>query len=244
MKAPASQQKLLLDLQDFDNRLTGLTRALREISIETASASIESELVEISPFFVSTAGELEDARAELARIEADVAMVDERVRQDNERLASSSSPKDIAGFEHELTTLVARKDELESAELAVMERIEEVQVRLDALSNRRDELSTKLSDVTAEAEQLRADIERDRTELYAERKALASTFDSDLLALYERQRERYGVGAALLRQGVSGGSGMALSAHHLEEFRLADANEVILCPDSNCILVRTEESGL
>jgi predicted nucleic acid-binding Zn-ribbon protein len=67
---------------------------------------------------------------------------------------------------------------------------------------------------------------------------------AELLALYEKQRARYGVGASLLRGGVSSASGVALNSSDMTMVRAAAPDVVLLCPDSNAILVRTNESGL
>jgi len=72
----------------------------------------------------------------------------------------------------------------------------------------------------------------------------AAKVPADLLALYEKQRERYGVGASHLRGGVSGASGVALNAVEMNKVRAAAPDDVLLCPDSNAVLVRTGESGL
>ena len=66
----------------------------------------------------------------------------------------------------------------------------------------------------------------------------------DLLALYEKQRARYGVGASMLQGGVSLASGVALNSSDMSTIRAAAPDDVLLCPDSNAVLVRTGESGL
>ena len=76
------------------------------------------------------------------------------------------------------------------------------------------------------------------------RDLIAGGIGDELLALYNRQRERYGIGAALLTRGVSMGSNVKLHESDLAKIRLADPDDVVLDPDSSCILVRTEESGL
>ena len=78
----------------------------------------------------------------------------------------------------------------------------------------------------------------------ATRESIVAVLPDDLYALYERQRERYGVGASHLRAGVSSASGVALTESDLQDLRKAAPDSVILCPDSNAILVRTAESGL
>ena len=67
---------------------------------------------------------------------------------------------------------------------------------------------------------------------------------ADLIALYEKQRERYGVGASHLRARISSASGVELTGSDLAAVRAAAPDAVLLCPDSNAILVRTDESGL
>jgi predicted nucleic acid-binding Zn-ribbon protein len=83
-----------------------------------------------------------------------------------------------------------------------------------------------------------------RVDVQARRDALVAELPADLVALYDRQRTRFGVGAALLQRGVSQGSNMALTAADLAAVRAAPADAVVLDPESNCILVRTEASGL
>ena len=73
---------------------------------------------------------------------------------------------------------------------------------------------------------------------------MTASIPDDLLTLYEKQRERYGVGASHLRARVSSASGVELTGSDLETVRAAAPDEVVMCPDSNAILVRTGESGL
>jgi predicted nucleic acid-binding Zn-ribbon protein len=78
----------------------------------------------------------------------------------------------------------------------------------------------------------------------SQRAAIVATVPADLMALYEKQRERYGVGASHLRARVSSASGVELTGSDLAAVRAAAPDAVLLCPDSNAILVRTDESGL
>ena len=240
MKAAVQQQSILLELQSLDNRITGLTRSLNELEKSVPGEQLSHALQEVSPEYVRVAGELEDARSELSRIEADVAMVDQRIAQDTERMNSSSSAKDIAGFEHELATLAQRKSALEDSELAVMQRIEDCEGNLESLRTQRESLTNDLSQAANQLATDKQALELARNEVFASRKALETRVGDELLALYEKQRQRYGIGAAELIGGVSGGSGMALSAHDLEGILKTDPEEVVLCPDSSCILVRRQ----
>jgi predicted nucleic acid-binding Zn-ribbon protein len=87
-------------------------------------------------------------------------------------------------------------------------------------------------------------IDAERANAIANRSAIAAKVSDDLLALYEKQRLRYGSGASLLRGGVSLASGVKLNENDMVSIRAAAPDDVIMCPDSNAILVRTGESGL
>ena len=50
-----------------------------------------------------------------------------------------------------------------------------------------------------------------------------------------------GVGAARLFHGKSEGSGMMLSPGDLAEVKAAADDDIVFCPDSGCILVRSAE---
>ena len=244
MKAPVAAQHRLLDLQAVDNRIVQAARALQTLPQLARLAELERLSAAARAEYSAVTGELEQARVEIARIEADVETVAAREKRDRDRLASSSSTKDIQGLESELTSLAARRSTLEDAELVVMERVEDIEARLAEITTRRDDLATEERLLVAERDAQRGTIERQREAAQKERISVAAEIPDDLLALYERQRQRYGIGAALLRRGISMGSNVALNAEDLDAIRRADPEEVTLDPDSGCILVRTEESGL
>lgn len=244
MKAPVAAQRRLLDLQAADNRILQANRAIQTLPQQARLAELERLSAAARAEYGAASGELEQARLEISRIEADVETVSAREKRDRERLASSSSTKDIQGLESELASLATRRSTLEDAELEVMERVEGIEATLAEIATRRDDLATEERLLVAERDAQRGTLERQRESAASERAAIAADVPADLLALYERQRERYGIGAALLQRGISLGSNVALTAEDLDAIRRADPEDVVLCPDSSCILVRTEESGL
>jgi len=244
VKAHPDEQKKLLGLQNLDTKLTQLGHAVTTITQVPALAAIDGELVEIRRRLVERSGERDDVRTELRRIESDVEVVEARIDRDTARLEETSSAKDAQALESELVSLRKRRSDLEDIELVVMEKLEGVDTAVVQIEVERDEAEARRATLVAERDSEMAVIESQRVETVGEREALVSTLDSDLVALYEKQRARYGIGAALLRGGVSGGSGMALNESDLRDIRQTAPDEVVLCPDSGVILVRTEESGL
>ncbi len=244
MKAHPDEQKKLLALQNFDTKLTQLGHAEATIAQLSAIDAIDGELVEIHRRLVERAGERDDARTELRRIESDVEVVEARIGRDTARLEGTLSAKDTQAFESELESLRTRRSDLEDIELAVMEKVEGCDGAVAEVESEREDAEVRRATLAAERDREQKAIDEKRAETIRERSALVETLDAELVALYDKQRGRYGIGAALLRGGVSGGSGMALNEADLRDIRQAAADEVLLCPDGGAILVRTEESGL
>jgi predicted nucleic acid-binding Zn-ribbon protein len=244
LTASPADQALLLDLQALDTRLAQLSHRISTLPEETVVSTLEGERATAARTAAEQRGELEDAQAELRRVESDVAVVEARVVRDTERVRSTSSVKDVEALEAELASLAKRTSDLEDIELAVMETVEERERALAVTTTAIDDLASRIADATAARDAARDALADEAAEVDRDRAALVDRIPADLLALYEKQRARYGSGASHLRAGVTSASGVTLNASDLERIRAAAPDEVVLCPDSNAILVRTAESGL
>jgi len=244
LTAAPEDQALLLDLQAIDTRLQQLAARIARLPEKAALIALVAEQDDVQRSLVEQNGTLEDARLELARIESDVAVVEARAARDRDRLATSSSVKDVEALEQELAALAGRQSDLEDIELAVMETVDTRETAVAATQARLAELAEAIAAATADRDAALGVIEDERIAASAARKGLEVRIPADLLALYEKQRARYGTGASHLRGGVSSASGVALNGTDLERVRAAAPDEVLLCPDSSAILVRTAESGL
>ncbi len=244
LKAAPETQALLLDLQRLDTLLTQIAHRARTLPERAAVAALKEDAERIKAASTETSGHLEDARIELGRVESDVAVVEKRIARDTERLQASSSVKDIQGLEHELESLRVRLANLEEIELAVMERIELLEAAATGARETLEAHAARLEAAQHELETALAALVAERDHAAADRATVAARIPADLLALYDTQRERYGYGASLLRARVSSASGVTLTGSDLDQVRRAAPDDVILCPDSSAILVRTAESGL
>jgi predicted nucleic acid-binding Zn-ribbon protein len=171
-------------------------------------------------------------------------MVEKRIATDKERLEHTASAKDAQGLEHELQSLMGRRSDLEDIELAIMERLDEAQARESQFAGDLVAADEALAHARSEEQAHSAELTAETARLASARSQLVAVLPGDLVALYERQRERYGQGATHLRAGISSASGVALTESDIQAVRQAPADEVRLCPDSNAILIRTAESGL
>jgi len=244
LTASPETQALLLDLQRLDTLLTQVAHRARTLPERAALTALREDAERIRVASAETNGHLEDARIELGRVESDVAVVEKRIVRDTERLQASSSVKDIQGLEHELASLQSRLGDLEEIQLAVMERVELLETASRGARDTLDAHAARLAAAQQELESALAALIAERDRAAADRETVAARIPAELLALYDKQRERYGAGASLLRARVSGASGVTLTGNDLDAVRRAAPDDVMLCPDSNAILIRTAESGL
>jgi predicted nucleic acid-binding Zn-ribbon protein len=243
VNASPADQRRLVDVAQLDARIRQADTARRNPPQAARVQELLARRQEMTHELTTRLGARDDLRSELARIESDVVVVDARAARDAERLASSSNSKEAQGLESELAALARRKDDLEDAELAVMERLE----LADAAVAEQESL---IAAVNAEGAELSADGKRVVAVATAafeaatrDRAAIAGTVPADLLALYDKVAER-SPGAALLRRRTCEGCHMVLSGTDLNAIRQAPEDQVVMCPECGCILVRDEESGL
>jgi len=244
LTASPAAQRVLLDVQAIDTTLQQLAHRERSLPERAAVDALKAQADVMREFVSGRRGEREDAGLELGRVESDVQVVEARIARDSGRLQASSSVKDIQGLEHELESLRGRLSNLEEIELSVMEKVETLEGELGAAADSLTQHLLQLAVVERARDTALVALGEERAEALAQRATLVVTVPDDVLALYEKQRERYGLGASHLRARVSSASGVELTGSDLAAVRHAAPDAVLLCPDSNAILVRTDESGL
>ena len=244
LKASPEDQALLLDLQALDTKLAQLDHRAKSLPELATLVELSAHATALRLTASEQQGAVDNVALELSRLESDVKVVEARIARDSERLQASSSVKDVAALDQELLALRKRLGDLEEIELTVMERLEEVQSVLAHTTTELDDARAKVAEVEASRDAALDVIAAERTTAAAGRRTIEGKVPADLLALYEKQRARYGTGASLLRGGVSLASGVKLLENEMQSIRASAPDDVIMCPSSEAILVRTDESGL
>ena len=187
---------------------------------------------------IEATGVSEDLQTEISRLESDVRVAAERLSRDTALMDQSSNPKEVTALEHEIETLTRRTAALEDAELQVMEAAQQAEAHLAAVTAELAQVNAQRSLVEESLRQGEEVLDAEIATMRRLRDDLAGGLPADLLALYEKQRERYGIGAGLYVNGVSMATGMLLSESDADTIRHAESDDVVLCPESSCILVR------
>lgn len=241
MNADPADQRKLLDLADLDARILRDERVKGNPPQAERVRELIARRSTLAQELGSRANARDDLKAELARVESDVSVVDARIARDSQRLAASTNPKQAQGFESELAALARRKSDLEDAEIALMEQLEAAEAAVAEQEAIIAETNAQGAELSAEAKQVVAEA-TDRLEASRrDRAAIAGAIPADLLALYERLASR-GNGAGLLLAGACEACRMVLPPSDIAEVRRAQTDEVVFCPECGAILVRTEES--
>ena len=240
MKASASDQRSILDIQKFDLQsatLKNRAATLPEIAEITTQTIKQNNLRDLR---IAAETELSDVKRELARAEADVEQIVTRIERDEKRLSSGTgTPKELEQTQHELGTLGARRAELDEVELGIMMLVDEIKERITELSGQENEVALVVADLNIRKENALAAIHTELEGLATDRKARAQSVAADFLALYEKVRESSGgIAAALLVGAQCKGCNLTLNTIELQRISSLSEDEVIRCEECRCILVR------
>ncbi|MDQ2749630.1 MAG: C4-type zinc ribbon domain-containing protein [Actinomycetota bacterium] len=239
-------QLRLLDLQAADTFLAQQAHRRSTLPEIAAIAERDERSAALHNEVVDTETQIGDIAGEQRRLENEVEAVRTRAARDEQRLVVGGLPaKDLAGLQHEITTLARRQSTLEDELLEVMEQREQADGSLALLVAQRIVLEGERRELAASRDAVFAQVDAAAAERRIERDAIAAELPEDLLALYERAREHGGgVGAAVLRQRRCEGCRIELSGSELASVRRAGPDEVVRCDNCRRVLVRTTESGL
>ena len=247
MKADPFAQLKLLDIQELDSHQDHLRHRLANLPQHAELQQLLRERTQVDDRARDVRITVDDLTREQRRADADVEQVKARRKRDQDRMDQGliTSPKDLERMQGELVSLERRINELEDAELEVMEQLEDAQRELDGLTGQISELDEKIATATGARDEAAAEIEEQLAESAGERKQKAEGLPEDLMALYTRLREQKGgVGAAALRARSCGGCSLQLNSSELADIAKTPSDEVLRCEECNRILVRTSESGI
>ena len=238
MKASPRQQQLLLELQELDTQHLRLNRRLAQLPERAAFDATSAGQGEIRDRFMEAQRTVEDFRAEIGRIESELETVRQRHERTTDRLASSTQSKEAQALQEELGILENRRNLLEDRELEVMQQAEDAEAALETATAEVTEIEAELNRLRTAIGDGEHAIQQEVEALIDARAGLAAEVQGPVLEVYERTRERYGIGAARLRGRVSEGSNMELDSADYQSAMSTPADELYFCPTSGAILVR------
>ena len=153
--------------------------------------------------------------------------------------------KDVAALEQELAALAKRKSDLEDIELAVMETNEERERALADSRGALADLDDRIAEATTARDAALGGAGRRARQADADRAAIAAKVPATICSRCTRSSAPATASARrCCRAGCRSRAASRSTRPTWRVVRAASAYDVLLCPDSNAILVRTGESGL
>ena len=247
MQAAATAQSRLLELQSIDTAIAQVEHRKQSLPEHVQVASRQQLRRRQGEELIAASTIVSDLDLELAKAESDLVPVRERLERDQRRVndGTVTDPKQLNALLDEIQHLKRRINDLEDAELEVMERMEEATADRDRLAAARTSGEGELRALLAARDEQVSALDSVLSEHAAERADLASGIPAELLALYDRLRAKSGgTGAAALIRRRCSGCQLEVTASDLNRYRAAPVDEVLRCEECNRILVRTAESGL
>ena len=240
MKASASDQRSILDIQRFDLQSATLKNKAANLPELTELTSTTIKQNNARDLRIAAETELSDVKRELARAEGDVEQIVTRINRDEARLTSGTgTAKELEQTQHELVTLGARRSELEEVELEIMMRVDGLKERIAALAAEEAELAAVIFDLNIRKENALSAINTELEGIAIDRAATTQSISAEFVALYEKIRgANNGIGAAVLAGNQCKGCNLTLNTIELQRISGLADDEVIRCEECRCILVR------
>ncbi len=239
MQASPEQQSLILELQLLDNEIMQANTKLKSLPEVEQLLHIDKRIITATDEVATVKLEADQISLELRRGEVDVETVTDRIKKDEERLASgNATPKELEQTQHEIQTLKKRQLALEEIELEIMVRSEAVTERSKVLSTDLTSLETLKAEINQRLTAATNEINSLITIKQKDREAVAVKIEKVLLDLYEKIRASSGVGAAALVGSKCNGCNLAINAVEMQRIKTLPLDEVLRCEECRRILVR------
>lgn len=235
---------MLLDLQDLDLQLDQVAHKRKAVPELAALAELGKEKSVVDSELVAAETEVSDLQREQKKADSDVEQVRQRRTRNQQRMDSGQvgSPRDLENLQHEIVSLDRRISDLEDAELEVMERLEAAEKVQEDLRARAAAFAGRQAELESARDSAFKELDEQRASLGDKRSSTSASLPAELVATYEKLRERNGgIGAAPLVGKRCMGCRMELTPSDLNRIKAAPADEVVRCEECGRILVRTGE---
>ena len=240
MKASLSDQRSILDIQNFDFTTSTLKNKASNLPEIAQISTLTIKQNNARDLRIAAETELSDTKRELSRAEADVEQIVTRINRDEARLSSGQgAAKELEQLQHELGTLATRRSELEEVELEVMMRVDGIKERIETLKNEEAALALEIANLEISKENALTVIGSDIAAIEEDRKRTVTSINPELLALYEKIKAgNNGTGAAALVGNQCKGCHLTLNTVELQRISGLAEDELVRCEECRCILIR------
>ena len=237
MKVTVDQLEKLWSLQQLIISQRRLVADAKELSTGENLKPIEKRLHQVNEDLRSSQLSYEQLEDDKRKLESDLDMVDKRIASDEKKIKASSSPKDIAGFQHEIEGLRARKSLLEDSELALLDQIEISARSLSDLRGEKALIEAELERAKTELAQRLSEMRDQNSAINQEISSVKSQLPADLIDAFERKLSRGNAVGRIVRSACTA-CNMNLNSTAMAELSHIPSDELATCPECSAIVIR------
>lgn len=244
MNVEPTIQAGLLRLAAIDAELTRIAHRRTVLPEQQEVVRLEAERNTHSDAAVAVEIVLDDLDRDIRKLEGEVEAVRKREDRDKGMLTAGTVNAKQLEIQHELGSLERRRSVLEDELLEVMERREASAADHEHAGARLSKTEADLAAARRRRDEAVADLDVAQDRCDTDRAGVIAKLPAEVLAIYDRQREQHGVGAALLQARRCGACRIELDRGEIARIAKTAPDVVVRCPECGAILVRTKESGL
>ena len=204
-------QEVDLEIESNEQSLKRMLRQLGEdqvvVGAQTRLASEQQSLDKLAHQQRSTEWEIDDLVS--------------KIKADEGKLYGGriNNPKELTNFQHEVSILKTRRDQLENNALEIMTQVELAEASVTAANSELEKLEAEWQE---QQKQLSVDMEKlkgDLSELGHTRQIISDEIDPKSVGVYDKLRKHKGQAVARVEQGICCGCRIALSSSELQQVR-------------------------
>lgn len=212
----------LLALQGADTSIDRLRARARSLEQGGEVAAVRAEADAGEERLGEIRLKLDELGRDQTRLEREIDSMTQKERAENTRMYDGSivNAKELEALQHEISSVHKRRSDREDELLALLELREQLEADATQAEQVKTALRAKAEEAAGAAGDELARVEGELMERVAERAAIATDIEPDVLELYEDLRRlKKGVGAAALVDGVCQACHEQLSAVELDKLK-------------------------
>ena len=233
---------MLVELQELDTRLAQLSHRSETLPEHRQIVEVRAEDARLGEQLAKITSETEDLRQAQTDREAEVQGLEDKIAKSTSALygGEMTSPKEATALQSEIDSILRRQAVLEDQIIELMEQIEPFALEEAEIEGKRTLGGETLRELDQLLAATQTEIEGERRAVNKERAEVEERGGVDLVALYDRNRNRMGDHTAVGRLvGTScGACFLGISAVEIDRIRRLPSNEPSECPECGALLIR------
>jgi len=237
MKLDKAGQSALLKLSEVDLEIDQIKSEINKAISSQELSDVRAALSKASEDLLVARTAYENLHMDQRKADDNLHLVEERIARDRIRLNQTSSPKDAQGMQSEIESLLKRKEELEDAELEILEQLEAAQRTLNEVTQHRDELAAKIDRLQSEIQVHVDELKVRGRKLSADKEILVSKISAEVLTRYQGLAAKQ-IAVGVVENRACSACRMGLTASTIDSLSSLAEDELGSCPECLAMIVR------